>query len=285
MKKAVLGRGLDALIGKRDVTLKESESSIRMLEIDEIKVTNYQPRHQFDKGSLDDLKRSILEKGIIQPLLVRKSAGGYQLIAGERRLRAAEEAGIKQVPVIVKDIVNDAELLEISLVENIQRQDLNPLEKARGYKRLGEEFGLTQEDIAQKVGQERSSVTNTLRLLELDDEIKAMIEKGEISFGQAKVLLSIDEPDKRLEYAKLIRTTPISVRRLEIMVRSKSRRKRKASLVSGDIHLQDVESRLRDALQTRVTIRIGKGKTGRIEIEYYSDEDRERIISRLISIQ
>ena len=285
MKKAVLGRGLDALIGKRDVALKESESSIRMLEIDEIKVTNYQPRHQFDKGSLDDLKRSILEKGIIQPLLVRKSAGGYQLIAGERRLRAAEEAGIKQIPVIVKDNVTDAELLEISLVENIQRQDLNPLEKARGYKRLGEEFGLTQEDIAQKVGQERSSVTNTLRLLELDDEIKAMIEKGEISFGQAKVLLSIDEPDKRLEYAKLIRTTPISVRRLEIMVRSKSRRKRKASLVSGDIHLQDVESRLRDALQTRVTIRIGKGKTGRIEIEYYSDEDRERIISRLISIQ
>ncbi len=281
MKKAALGRGLDVLIAKKEVSTVAGDLRVVHLDVGEIKSSRFQPRYEFREEALRDLKRSIVEKGVIQPIVVRKTTDGYHLIAGERRLRAAREAGINKIPAIVREVEGDGEHLEISLVENIQREDLNPIEKARGYRRLKEEFGLTQDQIAGHIGQERSTVANTLRLLELEEEIQAMISRDEIGFGQAKVLLSIPDAGERLKYARLIKDRPTTVRELETMVSRRPVRSKKAGVREKDLHVRNVESDLREIFQTRVLIREGRGSRGRIEIEYYNRDDRERLLALL----
>ena len=215
MKKVVLGKGLDALIKAAPALNREEEITIHLIPLGSIKSNEYQPRKNFDRSALDDLKRSIKENGIIQPLLVRKVGDSFHLIAGERRLRAARELKKERVPVIIKEIKAKADLLELALIENIQREDLNYLEKAESYRKLIKEFGLTQEEVADKVGKERSSVANTLRILELEPEIKKMIAGGKINFGQAKALLSINDSRLRLNTAKKAMNRGLSVRELE----------------------------------------------------------------------
>lgn len=282
MKKPALGRGLDALIGKKEEGGLAPEQPLKMISIDEIRVSDYQPRKGFSGERLKELKDSIVEKGVLQPILVRKAADGYYLIAGERRLRAAKEAGLSRIPAVVRKVEEDGEHLELSLVENIQREDLNPIETARGYRRLGEEFGLTQDEIARRVGKDRSTVANTLRLLELDEDLQDMVSAGLISFGQAKVLLSIPDSEKRREYASLIRENPVTVRQLESMVGRDRKKTTPRKPKQKDVHLRDVEFRLREALQTRVNLKEKRGGGGVIEIEYYNPGDRERLIDRLL---
>lgn len=283
MKKIVLGKGLDALIGDT-VSLNNARAvQVRMIPVGLITSNDYQPRKNFDKTSLEELKKSIEENGIIQPLLVRRAGEAYQLIAGERRLRAARALKMDQVPAIIKVVREKAELLELALIENIQREDLNPLERAESYRRLIKEFGLSQEQVADKVGKERSSVANTLRLLELEPEIKKLIVDRKISFGQAKVLLSLKTTTDRITAARKAVAQGLSVRELEKLV---SRRKRISGKVKfrieKDPHLIEMEAQLREIIKTKVTIVPGKSGRGRIEIEYYNSTELDRICSMII---
>ena len=252
----------------------------RVVRIPEELITGnvYQPRHRFEEKSLDELKRSILEKGIIQPIIVRKKGDGYEIIAGERRLIAARQAGLKKIPALVKEISDQKDLLEIALIENIQREDLNPIDMARSYRRLMDEFGETQEMVAERMGKDRSSIANTLRLLELPDGIKVMIEEGRINFGQARALLSVKDRDRMLKFARLAADGRISVRRLEKMI---SRKPRKNDGQREDTpknpHIQSAEDVLRESLMAKVAITQNRDGGGIIEIEYFSEDELTRL--------
>jgi len=283
MKKSALGKGLDALIGPELKTSGRS-AEVMIVPLARIERSEYQPRKKFESQALEDLKRSIKEKGVIQPVLLRRSGGNFQLIAGERRVRAATELGLKEIPALIKDIEKGEDILEISLIENIQREDLNPLEKARGYRRLTDEFGLSQEQVAEKVSKDRATVANTMRILELEEEIKALIESGKLNFGQARALLAIAPGEKRLELAKLASAHDLSVREIEKIAQGvKGARRRESRRVERDVHIIEMEGRLREVLKTKVIIRSNRGKKGSIEIQYYSLDDFERISSILLS--
>lgn len=283
MKKPALGKGLDALIGP-EVRIASSSAEVMIVPISRIERSEYQPRKKFESQALEDLKKSIQEKGVIQPILLRRNGQNYQLIAGERRVRAAIELGLKEIPALIRDIEKGDEILEISLIENIQREDLNPLEKARGYKRLTEEFGLSQEQVADKVAKDRATVANTMRLLELEEEIKSMVENNRLNFGQARALLAISPGAKRLELAKTASAHDLSVREIEKIAQGvKGARRREARPVERDVHVMEMEGRLREVLKTKVIVRQSRKKRGVIEIEYYSLEDFERISSILLS--
>ena len=278
MKNIVLGKGLDALIRTPPSSSASDEVKVEIISARLIKSNKYQPRKSFGRNALDDLKRSIKENGIIQPLLVRKVGEAYQLIAGERRLRAALELKKDKVPVIVKEVKIEADLLELALIENIQREDLNSLERAESYRQLIKEFGLTQEEVAVKVGKERSSVANTLRILELEPAIKRMIAEGKINFGQAKALLSIKSSEIRLKIAKRVIARGLSVRELEKIASEKRGQpdvKKKPML--RDPHIIEMEERLQEIMKTKVRIIPRQSGRGRIEIEYYSLEELDRI--------
>ncbi len=283
MKKPALGKGLDALIGP-EVRIASRSAEVMIVPISRIERSEYQPRKKFESQALEDLKKSIQEKGVIQPILLRRNGQNYQLIAGERRVRAATELGLKEIPALIRDIEKGDEILEISLIENIQREDLNPLEKARGYKRLTEEFGLSQEQVADKVAKDRATVANTMRLLELEEEIKTMVENNRLNFGQARALLAISPGAKRLELAKTASAHDLSVREIEKIAQGvKGARRREARPIERDVHIMEMEGRLREVLKTKVIVRQSRKKRGVIEIEYYSLEDFERISSILLS--
>ena len=275
-----MGKGLEALIPQKK-SVSEGSNVIE-IKISEIVPNKYQPRQVFDSQKLSELTASIKEKGIVQPVLVRKKDGRYELIAGERRLRAAEAANLGKVPAIVKDL-NDAESLEYSLIENIQREDLNPIEQANSLERLIEEFKLTQDDVAKRIGKERSTVTNLLRILGLDPEIKQFISRGEITVGHAKAILSLQSRDEQKLVAKRIVEKGLSVRGTENLVKDgrislkKDKKKQKAIT---DPFMEALEEELVSLFGTRVNIKY-KNDKGKIEIRYSSKEELDRIIDIL----
>jgi len=274
----VLGRGLDSLIPKKKFTLpQEKEERVLEIPVEKIRSNPYQPRSIFDEQRLKELVDSIKENGILQPLVVTEISDNlYELIAGERRLRAAKILNLKTVPAIVRS-AEKSKKLELSLIENIQRQDLNPMERARAYQRLMSEFNLTQEEIAKRVGKARASVANTLRLLSLPEIIQKAIEEERITEGHAKVLLSLDSPEKQEAMLHRILGLGLTVRETEMIVRNQQPKK-----IVYDPKIQDWEKKLSEVFGTK--IKINKtGKHGKIIIEFYNDEEMEKIILKLIS--
>ncbi|MFH1624803.1 MAG: ParB/RepB/Spo0J family partition protein [Pseudomonadota bacterium] len=279
-KRTALGKGLGALIP--DITqLADDKDSYVYCKVEDITPNKFQPRKQFHDERTDDLVASIKEKGIIQPLIVRQIEDGYELIAGERRWRAAKRAGIKEVPVIIRK-VSDTEVLELSLVENIQREDLNALEEAQAYKRLVEESNLTQEEIAKRLGKNRSTITNYLRLLRLSPEIRDALVTNNITMGHARAFLSLETAAKQREAYRQVLKRGFSVRQTENLVRRlKGEKKHKLIEKQKDIHLESIRNELVRRLGTQVKVVTRKGGRGKIEIEFYSLEDLDRIIEML----
>jgi len=282
MRKA-LGRGLDALIPGAGRSLPSSEPisdqapTDLLVAIDKIRPNPRQPRIEFNEGALAELVTSIRTQGVIQPLLVRRRPDGdFELVAGERRLRAAERAGLTHVPVFAREI-SDAESLELALVENIQRDDLLPLEEATAYQRLINEFGHTQEEVAERVGKSRPAVANALRLLRLPESIKQDLTRGRLTAGHARVLLSIDDADAQVRASKQIQARQMSVRDAEQLAAA---RKGGTRPVARDPHRGALERELSSALGTRVRI-TPKGRGGKIEIEFYSPEELQGLIDRI----
>lgn len=278
MEKKSLGRGISALIPPVKI---DKYDKTAYLKLEEIKPNPYQPRKDFDAQSLEELTQSIKEKGVIQPVLVRRKGEGYELIAGERRWRAAKLLNIKEIPVIVKE-VGEEESLELSLIENIQREDLNPIEEAHAFQYLIDKFGITQEQIAQVIGKSRASITNTLRLLNLPQEIQEEIKKGRISFAHGRLLLEIsDHNQQRLLVHKII-SNSLSVRELENLVKRSQPKKinLKAAKKPMDPYLKVMEEELQQLLGTKIKINKNR-KRGFIQIEFYSKEDLERILKIL----
>lgn len=289
MAKTGLGKGLSALIPIADEINNEQESVIE-IEISEIKPNSFQPRRVFDQDKLDELTQSIKEHGVVQPVMVRRIAeGSYELVAGERRLRASELAGKKTIPAVIKEL-NDAQMMEIALVENIQRENLSPIEEAYAYKRLLEEFKLTQEQLAKRVSKSRSFIANMVRLLNLPHEIIEDLQENRLTVGHARPLLSIENDRKKLEVAQTIINKKLSVREAESLVKNvlenekekksaQSKKKEKGRRISPV--LKDLELRLRSLCGTKVKILDQDGK-GKIEIDYYSADDLDRISALLL---
>lgn len=283
MRKSNLGRGLDALIPS-DI---QKDDGLTLIAIEKIKPNKSQPRKNFDEKSISELANSIKEKGLIQPLIVRKLGKDYEIIAGERRWRAAQKSGLKDVPVIVKD-VKENELIELALIENLQREDLNPIEEAEAYEKLITDFGLTHEQISNRIGRDRSTISNQIRLLKLTYEAKSAIIKGNISAGHARALLSLEDPEEINQLLNTIIKKKLSVRQAEQLVKLGIQDKRKALTLSTkksqpiDKFLYNVEDELKKSLRTKVKIN-GKADKGRIEIEYYSKEELDRLIGILTS--
>jgi ParB family chromosome partitioning protein len=280
MQKQALGKGLGALIPDLS-SLDDKERKalgINEIELEKIVPNEFQPRKHFDDEKLKELAASIKEQGVIQPIIVHKMSGGYQLIAGERRWRAARLAGLKTIPALVKEATK-RELLEMALIENIQREDLNPLEAAEAYKRLQDEFKLTQDELSKRVGKERSTVTNFLRILSLPKEVKHEIATGSLSMGHAKALLSLERVRDQLRAAALIVKKGLSVREAEsIATRLKNPPKEKKVHQSSE--LKAVVEKLKKSLGTKVSI-SARSKGGRIVIEYYSADDLDRILEKI----
>jgi ParB family transcriptional regulator, chromosome partitioning protein len=285
MKEAALGRGLSALIPKRPTAapapaLKRTPEGevVEALAVDAIDPNPHQPRQAFDDRALEDLTASIKTHGILQPLIVTKlSSGRFELVAGERRLRAAKRLGWKDVPAIVRTVSRQSKL-ELALIENIQRKDLSPIEEAEAYRALIDEFGLTQEEVAKRVGKNRATVANTLRLLNLPLEIQASLRDGRITMSHAKVILSAVEPSRQLALWHSILKDKLTVRRGEELGRRMPGRS--ASRPKGDPELAALEDQLRDVLKTRVQI-SRRGERGTISIEFYSNDELDSLVNAM----
>lgn len=281
-----LGRGLGALI-KENPVIEEAVATVPNGAVTELKIVDVepnkgQPRKDFDEEALEALSESIKEHGVIQPILVIKSNNGfYKIIAGERRWRAAKMAGLKKIPAIIKEY-DDVKAYEVSLIENLQREDLNPIEESLGYKKLIDEFLLTQEQIAKRVSKSRSAVANSLRLLTLPDEVVGLIEDKKLSTGHAKVLLSASDKKFIIETAKMVVEKQISVRELEkiIKLENKPQPKEKKEDLNLKLAILELEKRASEMIGSKVKISGGKNK-GKIEIEYFGNDDLERIINLL----
>jgi len=270
-----LGKGLSALIPEKSQNIKVLEK-INSLEISTIVPNKHQPRKKFNREKLTELKNSIREKGIIQPVVVRKNDDGYELIAGERRLRAIKELGLTEIPAIIKN-VSEADSLEMSLIENIQREELNAIEEAEAYRELMEKFNFSQDEIAKAVGRDKSTVSNTIRLLSLPKIIKDYISEEAMSMGHAKALMALPTERAKIRFSKRIIKNSLSVRQAEEIVKQRLERKTKQRK-EKDVNLTTIEENLQHILGTRVRITHGK-KRGKIEIYYYSNEDLERVIN------
>lgn len=279
IQNKALGRGLSALIPLKEADLGTQEKVLQ-IPISQIRTSKYQPRTEFDEKKLNELVSSIKEKGVVQPVLVRKSPDGYELIAGERRLRAVKNLGVERIPAIVKD-VNDVDMLEMALIENIQREELNPIEEARAFQRFVNDFNFTQEKIAQVLGKDRSTIANTIRLLALPKKIQDFVSKNLITAGHAKAILSLPTETEQLRVSNIIIKKGLSVREAENLVNKRSSGARRHE-IKKDAQISDLESRLQQTLGTRVRIFHGK-KRGRIQIEYYSNEDLNRILDLITS--
>jgi len=289
-KPNVLGKGLSAIFTERNVDIDSIENPERQqslrIAIDKIRTNPLQPRESFDAEKLEELAGSIREKGVIQPITVRKDQEGYLLISGERRLRAAKLAGLSDIPAYIYDqpsSLSDEGLLELALIENIQREDLNPMELSDSYKRLSEEYGLTQEQIAAKVSKQRSTVANFLRLQNLPIEIKHSLRQNEITEAHARLLLSIDSEDDKITLWRRIISENLTVKSLENLTKNSSQKKRTKRIKLGEIydpHLQKIEDQLRNFFGTRITIKRKSKHSGEITIEYFSNDDLERIVDK-----
>jgi ParB family transcriptional regulator, chromosome partitioning protein len=290
MTKVVLGKGLGALISTNKPASPAAEpwERVERVALSEIQPSPLQPRKAFQSEHLQELIESIREHGIIQPLIVRRVEGKCELIAGERRWRAANQLGLKEAPVIVRQ-ASDRDVLELALIENLQREDLNPIEEANAYQRLAKEFSLRQEDIAQRVGKSRSVVANSLRLLDLHSQVQAYLAQGRLSVGHAKVLLGLQNHDEQLVAAELTIRQAATVRMTERIVAAQLARQglgksgrlgaRASEGSSPIVHnaVNEIEGRLRDRLATHVTVHHGE-KKGRIEIQYYGNDDLDRLL-------
>jgi len=280
-----LGKGLGALIP--DIAAEQEAQSDRLTEVPvaKVKPNPFQPRETFDSKALEELKQSISENGIIQPITIRSTDNGYELIAGERRLRAVQELGHERIPAFVLEVETDREMMELSLIENIQREDLNPIDEAHGYQALMDKCKLTQDEVAQKVGKDRSTITNALRILKLPDRMQESVAKGELSAGHARALLSVTDNSARVQLWKKIVRQQLSVRQAEKLAKQASTdnaRPKKKAEAATDPYIKEVEDKLRAALGTQVRIHTNKNSaSGRIEIEYYSDSDLERMVELL----
>ena len=277
-----LGRGLDALLGDPAIQQPQGEGAVS-LPISQVQPGLNQPRKRFDEASLADLAESIRIHGIIQPLTVRRlSSGYYQIIAGERRWRAAKSAGLDEVPVVIIE-ADDRKVMELGLIENLQREDLNPAEEARGYQVLMEDYGLTQEQVAQQMGKSRPAIANTLRLLALPEDLLLLVEEGQLSSGHARAILGAPTPELQREAAKRVIEHQLSVRQTETLVKALQKEpKDKPTDDSPDLslYLGELEKNLSSSLGRKVKI-AHKGKKGRIELEYYGDQDLESLLALL----
>lgn len=273
-----LGKGLGALLP--DIDVQESDA-VNEVPLEELRPNPYQPRKHFDPEALQELVSSIKEHGIVQPIVVRKSIRGYEIVAGERRFRAAKEAGLNKVPVVVREFSDDR-MMEIALIENLQREDLNPLEVAMAYQKLMTHFSLTQEELAARVGKSRPHVTNFLRLLQLPPEIQEDVSRGTLTMGHARALLGLKDRDLQKKLAEKVKKEGASVRQLEEWVQHVQQVKPKKKKEKTEFHspYKRYEELLRESLNTPVRIRQGKRK-GKIEIEYYSERELERLIEFL----
>lgn len=305
-KKSGLGRGLDALFPEKAVNTKqnekplqdnaaadfkkekeESNDGVKLVKVSKVEPNRNQPRKKFDEDSLLELSESIKQYGVLQPLLVSDKKDYYEIIAGERRWRAAKMAGIKEIPVIVREFTS-RETVEISLIENIQREDLNPVEEALAYKRLMEEFHLKQDEIAERVSKSRTAVTNSLRLLKLDPRVQNMVIDEMITAGHARAILGISDPDTQEMVASKVFDNKLSVRETEELVRKilkPVKKKKKISNPAEDAIYESLEEKMKGITGTRVFIHRKKNNKGKIEIEYYSRDDLERIIDLFESIR
>lgn len=276
MLKKGLGRGLGALIPGVE---ERKEPGQLQLEVDSIVPSPFQPRRAFDPGKIEEMAASMRDQGVIQPLLVRRQGDGYELIAGERRLRAAVKAGLRKVPVVVKE-ASDVEALQLALIENLQREDLNPTEEASAYRQLQREFGLSQEEIAARVGKSRPAVANAMRLLLLPQALQEEVAQGKLPAGQARALLGLQEEAAIVAAAREVMAKGLSARQTERLVgRLKSGRKRRRGIGSADPDLRALIERLQRALGTKVhLVQRANSSAGKIVIEYYSATDLDRIL-------
>ncbi|MBD3217142.1 MAG: ParB/RepB/Spo0J family partition protein [candidate division Zixibacteria bacterium] len=281
MNKVKLGRGLNALI-PNDIDVSEKKKFI-VVDTEKITPNPDQPRREFDESSLKNLADSITQNGILQPLLLKAVNGNFQLVAGERRFRAAQMIGLERVPAILVEGLSRLEQMQLALIENLQREDLNVMELAEGYSRMINEYGLTQDELSQKVSKNRSTITNTLRLLNLPAEVKDLIREGKISSGHARTILALSSEKEQLEVAGKIIDENLSVRVLEDLIYGKKRRKRGKSLKLKKMptELIDAETNLKQYLGTKVNLKRGL-KKGKIEIEFYSDSDLTRILDLIL---
>jgi ParB family chromosome partitioning protein len=292
MTRKVLGRGLSALLSETPAATAANEE-LREVDIDLIEPNNVQPRTRFDETQLEELAQSIKTNGVVQPILVRKTNGGrYQIVAGERRWRAAQRAGLQRIPSVIRDVPDD-KMLELALIENIQRQELNAIEEAYAYKRLIETFNLTQETVAQRVGRDRTFVTNYLRLLRLPEDIQRLVEENKLSMGHARALLGIDDADKQRQIARSIIDRNLSVRDTERAVKrvvaggdSNLTVAPAATEKVSDANTRAAESKLRRRLGTQVHILPNQsGDGGKIEVQYYNESDLQRLYEIIIGSQ
>lgn len=285
-----LGRGLSALIPdispERDNNNNVKAGSIHEIEISRIAANPFQPRTDFDPQALQELKQSIAENGLVTPVTVRPHKGSYQLIAGERRFRAVQELGYERIPAYVLEVRDDRQMMEMALIENVQRENLNPIEEALGYQRLIEECTLTQEVVAQKVGKDRVTIANALRLLKLPDSVQESLRKSELSAGHARALLGLPDRAQQIDLWKTILKNSLSVRQVEKLVqrasKPKSAAKKKVS-PTAPYAVREAEDKLRRIFGTQVKINL-QGKGGKIEVEFYSDNDLERLLELMQKI-
>jgi len=289
-KKGGLGKGLDSLITDKvsngsNNSIAPSEDQAVMVPINKVEPNKEQPRKNFNEDALLELAESIKQMGIIQPIVVQDRKTFYEIIAGERRWRAAKQAGLKKVPVIIKHYT-EQEIVEISLIENIQREDLNPIEEAFAYKRLLTEFNLKQDEVAERVSKSRTAVTNSMRLLKLDERVQQMVIDDMIQTGHARALLGIDNLEKQFVMAQKVFDEKLSVRETEKMVKKAQKEKEEVEKVKIDKQLeivyQDLEEKMKQTLGTKVNINARDENKGKIEIEYYNKEDLDRIIEKIM---
>jgi ParB family chromosome partitioning protein len=281
-KRTALGKGLAALIPDLG---EEERKGLLYCGIEEIIPNRSQPRKRFDEWKLEELAESIREKGILEPLVVRRVDSGYEIIVGERRWRAAQKAGLKEIPVVVRE-AQDREALEISLIENLQRENLNPVEEAEGFRRLAEEFGLHQEELANRIGKNRTTIANALRLLKLPQEVIEHLLQSRITAGHARAILSIEVKERQKELCQLIVQKGLSVRQAEALAKRWSKKPKKVATPEKGkrelaSQLNTLQDTLRRHLATKVRI-VAKGKKGKLEIEYYSFADLERIVETIL---
>lgn len=279
-----LGRGLGSLLGQPPA--QEDRAKPLELAVDRIRPNPRQPRKSFDPASLEELASSIRSHGVLQPIVVREAVEGYELISGERRWRAARSVGLRAIPAVVRPGVRDDEMLELALVENVQRQDLDAIDRARGFKEMMEVLGITQEAVAQKVGLQRATVTNHIRLLELPPQVQESVGRGLLSMGHARALLAVGTTQTQIRFMERIAREDLSVRQTEHLVRESAKsgsgkRVQTKVLVPHQPWSTDLERRLRESLGTRVTVRNGPGYKGQIIIEYFNRSDLERLCQLL----
>lgn len=290
MAKRGLGKGLDSLIPsnvmestKSQTSSKEkSEEGAVIVKISMVEPNREQPRKNFDEDSLQELADSIKQFGLLQPILVQDKKSYYEIIAGERRWRAAKIAGLKEVPVIIRNLT-DQEVMEISLIENIQREDLNPIEEAQAYKRLLTEFHLKQDEVAERVSKSRTAVTNSMRLLKLCDPVQKMVVDGMISTGHARALLAIEDPEQQYLIAQKVFDEKLSVREVEKLVKNLNKPPKPAKIENSTLNIiyQDISEKLKQSLGTKVSIQAKENGSGKIEIEFYNHEDLDRLLEQI----